>query len=121
MPIQQTHNHAFTWSHEVYSQVAVVGVSAVKFAEIKSIIVRRLGADAAERIHHFRETGDLLATLLSPQRQPLSPIVDVKMVRGRKVTSRLSDIPPEQAKAREEAVTKLVIESMIKGKLKSCH
>ena len=113
-----SNDQVFQWSQEIYSHVAVVGVTAVKFADVKRIVAHRLGKDAAERVHHFREPGDLLATLPSPQTSPSPPVDDVKIIRGRKVTYRLANMSPEQAKLREQMFIGAIAESILKSKKK---
>jgi hypothetical protein len=97
-----------------FSQIAVVGIDEAKLGKLAGAVASSLGQEVAARVGYY--SPDTFLTALENLPPPAPPTPEVKIVRGWKVKSRLANIPPEQAKAREEALIKVMVDAMKKAK-----
>jgi hypothetical protein len=97
-----------------FAQVAVIGVKEEKLAKLAAAVAHSLGADAAARVEFFLPDA-LLARLQALPPEPPAPDGPVtKTVRGYKVRTQAEELAPEENKAREDAMIRLIAESLRK-------
>ena len=98
-----------------FTQIAVVGVSEEKLGKLEAAVRNSLGAESAARVGYFLPDGfiDYLRKLPAPG-EPTGP--KTKIVKGYKVRSVYGDVSPEEAKAKEDQMIRLMAEMMRKKK-----
>lgn len=97
-----------------FANVAAIGVSRDKLAELESAVATSLGADIAARVRYYLP--DDFMEYLKGLPQPEPPKPEVKTVKGYKVKTTYPKLSPDEAKAREEAGIKLITEAMVRNK-----
>ena len=93
-----------------FAQIAVVGVSPDKLDKIRGAVTNSLGPEVTARVSFFLPDAFLAILENLPPPTPL-PLTE-KRVRGWTSKAKRTVLPPEETKAREDAMVKLIAESM---------
>jgi len=99
-----------------FSQIAVLGVDEAKLNRLAGAVASGLGPDVAALVGYYAPETFLAALKNLPP--PAPPAPEVKTVRGWKVKAKFATLSPEEAKVREDALIKIVAETMKKAQRK---
>ncbi|HTB64167.1 MAG TPA: type IV secretion system DNA-binding domain-containing protein [Opitutales bacterium] len=100
-----------------FTKIAVISVSEDKLAKVKGAVMNSLGSEVAMRVTYFLPD-EFISMLkdLPPPKSIQSPSASVRKSRGYTVNTTYTKLSPEESKAREIAMIKLIAESMKKAK-----
>jgi len=100
-----------------FTQIAVIGVNEDKLAKVKGAVMNSLGSEVATNVTYFLPD-EFISMLkdLPPPKPIQSPSPSVRKSRGYTVNTTYTKLSPEESKAREIAMIKLIAESMKKVK-----